>query len=452
MTDIGEKGRPPGDPPDGRGSWVAKVTGTSVGGRPNPASVLDEEFVSARMRVEFPNGEDGEPVITIEQEVLDVMNSLWKQCMIVKVLGRNIPIAVLSRKLKELWRPNGAMTVMDLPRQFFMVRFEKEEEYFSALTGGPWRAFGSYLMVRAWSPEFEPMKDEIVTTPVWVRLSNIPLNLYDKSILMKLATGLGKPLKVDEMTLNYERARFARVCVEINLRRPLKGSVVINGERYFVSYEGLTNICSHCGIYGHLVHTCPNGAPVQAGQTQKQNVSEKTNGGVQENDGFTTVGRSGRRPGPPAKQGKVAVSTSDGDLGRNLREIPRLSENGNITLSNSFGRLQEDLRATKTREEVVMREANKENENIEEVLKNGKQILSANKGIFEREAVKGRNLNKGGGGRDRRIGHLKTKAAAGPKQLFKQNRPTRGLVYGPSSIEVELTNSGKRLRTERAEW
>lgn len=33
--------------------------------------------------------------------------------------------------------------------------------------------------------------------------------------------------------------------------------MVVNGERYFVEYEGLTNICSLCGLYGHLVHTCP---------------------------------------------------------------------------------------------------------------------------------------------------------------------------------------------------
>lgn len=35
--------------------------------------------------MEFPNGEDGEPVIMIGHEVLEAMNGLWKRCMIVKV-------------------------------------------------------------------------------------------------------------------------------------------------------------------------------------------------------------------------------------------------------------------------------------------------------------------------------------------------------------------------------
>lgn len=56
--------------------------------------------------------------------------------MIVKILGRTVPISILNKKLRELWKPRGAMFVMDLPRQFFMVRFEVEDEYLAALTRG----------------------------------------------------------------------------------------------------------------------------------------------------------------------------------------------------------------------------------------------------------------------------------------------------------------------------
>lgn len=185
-----------------------------------------------------------------------------------------------------------------------MVIFAAEEEYLAALTGGPWRVFGSYLMVQAWTSGFDPLCDDITTTPVWVRLANLPLNLYHRTILMGIAKGLGNPIKVDNTTLNFERGRFARVCVEVNLRRPLKGSVVVNGERYFVSYEGLTNICSNCGLYGHLVHSCPKGVLASQKEAQEkavvvavQNPSSGgvSRGGTQTDDGFTLVRPSGRK-------------------------------------------------------------------------------------------------------------------------------------------------------------
>lgn len=175
MSDIGERGMPPGDPFDGTRVWVDKVVGSNGGGAPRPEMLLAADFFRARLQLEFPNGEDGEPEITIGAEVLEAMNGMWRQCMIVKVLRRNIALTVLNKKLKELWSPKGGMHVMDLPRQFFMVRFEKEDEYLAALS---WRTFGNHLVVQAWSPDFDPLRDDIITTPVWVHLSNIPVNFY----------------------------------------------------------------------------------------------------------------------------------------------------------------------------------------------------------------------------------------------------------------------------------
>lgn len=124
----------------------------------------------------------------------------------------------------------------------------------------PWRVFGSYHLAQASIQEFDLLRDEIATTPVWVRLSNLPVNFYHRSILLGIFKGLGHPIKVDLTTLKFERARFARVCVEVNLKKPLNGTVMVNGERYYMSCEGLKTICSKCGMYGHLVHTCPQGA------------------------------------------------------------------------------------------------------------------------------------------------------------------------------------------------
>lgn len=321
MTESGEGTRPPGDPPHPQVSWATRVKGTNAGGIPIPETLLDDAFVLERLSVAFPEGEDGEPVITIGNEVMEVMNSMWKQCMIVKVLGRNITIPALSRKLKEMWKPKRAMYVIDLPRQFFIIRFENEEEYMAALTGGPWKAFGSYLMVQAWSPEFDPLRHDITTTPVWVRLTNIPVTFYHKAILMGIAKGLGKPVKVDLTTLNFERARFARVCVEVNLAKPLKGTVMINGDRYYVAYEGLTNICSGCGMYGHLIHACPKRTQEVALPPRRQQEMEATRERTPEDNGFQTVQRSRRRAEAPTTRVVFAAGSSGEREERHLQNI-----------------------------------------------------------------------------------------------------------------------------------
>ncbi|EOA29673.1 hypothetical protein CARUB_v10015820mg [Capsella rubella] len=439
MTDAGEKGRPPGDPPDKVVSWVSKVIGGEVGGRSAPEKVLNSAFVSERLQVEFPDGEDGEPVITIGSEVLDVMKGLWKQCIIVKVLGRNVAISALSRKLRELWKPNGGMYVLDLPRQCFMIRFDREDEYHAALTGGPWKVFGSYLLVQDWSPDFNPLRDDIVTTPVWVRLSNIPVIFYQEDILLGIASGLGKPVKVDLTTLHIERARFARVCVEVNLSKPLKGSVMINGERYYVAYEGMSNICSGCGVFGHLVHNCPR-RPVEP--VVEQPIVAPPQVINQQGDGFTAVRRPGRNTSVPAD--KVVFAAG----GRSERNLRINSGNGNketMTISNKFGSLVEDTIASGLREVVISNEENKENEGITQGGNQGKSVTQdrAAGGSFEKKK-KGQRVAL----KETKVGSNKPNEFNGPRPKVIKNRPTRGLVFGSQRKDGDLAVSGKRLRVE----
>lgn len=345
----------------------------------------------------------------------------------------------------------GAMYVMDLPRQFFMIRFDKEEEYMAALTGGPWRVFGSHLMSQAWSPEFDLMKDEIVTTPAWVRLSNIPVNFYHKSILMGIARGLGKPIKVDPTTLQFERARFARVCVEVNLKKPLKGTVVINGERYFVSYEGFTNICAGCGLYGHMVHNCPrvrqdnemSMVPVIASSRKNPTVINQVD------DGFTMVGKSGKQAEKNPAKTVFAAGSSGSGLGKVHRDLGKKKDLNNIALSNSFGSLRSDMEIPDPSEVMESLEGNKENVNIPNQVR---EVNLAGQGLV---VPLGENQRRGNGGgrllnKEKRPGYKKAGEHNGPKpKQLNSNRPARGLIFGPTREDLLMSSSGKRLRVER---
>ncbi|KAL9859810.1 putative transcription factor interactor and regulator CCHC(Zn) family [Arabidopsis thaliana] len=451
MMDVGGKDRPPGDPPDVSQSWAKKVAEGNAGGIPDLESFVDEKFILDRMRIEFPDGEDGEPAITIGNEVLEAMNKLWKNCMLVKVLGRSVPLAVLSKKIRELWKPSGALHVMDLPRHFFMVRFGSEEEYLAALTGGPWRVFGSYLMVQAWAPEFDPMKDEIVTTPVWIRMTGLPFNLYHPTILFSIANSLGKPIKVDTTTLKFERARFARVCVEVNLKKPLKGTLTVNGERYFVSYEGLTNICSVCGLYGHLAHNCPRVKAAKAVVVVTQPEAPVTNSGERDplSDGFVMVEKSGKRLEQQRRKVVNPNGNAGGGLGNNRKALDQRKDLGIISLSNSFGRLQENLENTMIEANAGSSGSNKENEPIANEL--GKVVRDMpGQGIkFGAHGPVGKE-GSNGPLKDNRPWGTKGASGTGPKpKLLRQNKPTRGLVFGSTQGEIELSESGKRMRVEK---
>nr|KYP67366.1 Retrovirus-related Pol polyprotein LINE-1 [Cajanus cajan] len=63
-------------------------------------------------------------------------------------------------------------------------------------------------------------------------------------------------LKIDKLTSIETRGRFARICVEIDLKKKLVSHINVLGHILHLEYEGLHSICFHCGKYGHKQTLC----------------------------------------------------------------------------------------------------------------------------------------------------------------------------------------------------
>ncbi|XP_061362793.1 uncharacterized protein LOC133306481 [Gastrolobium bilobum] len=202
--------------------------------------------------------EDGSLEIRSNKEARARMRQRWKNALIVKLLGKKIGVRFMKKRLESLWAKAGSITVADLGNEFFSVRFSNLEDLNLAITGGPWVILGHYLATRKCEPCFDPEKANIHKVVAWICLPGIPQEYCEFPFLNHLGTEIGKVLKVDKTTSTGDRARFARVCIEIDLSKPLRGEYILDGCRKRVEYEGLFLICLKCGRYGHNLDSCPD--------------------------------------------------------------------------------------------------------------------------------------------------------------------------------------------------
>ncbi|XP_058765952.1 uncharacterized protein LOC131639472 [Vicia villosa] len=181
----------------------------------------------------------------------------WRRGVIVKLLGRKIGYKALENRLRQMWVKKGVISIIDLSNDYYLVAFSHEDDKRVAMGEGPWFIYDHYLTVKDWCPNFHPKKDTIEEVAVWVRIAGLPIEYYDSRVLTFIGNRLGKAVKVDKNTVKQERGKYARMCVEVNLTKPLLAMFSIKGRRYKIEYEGLHLLCLHCGRYGHYKEGCP---------------------------------------------------------------------------------------------------------------------------------------------------------------------------------------------------
>ncbi|QHO20966.1 uncharacterized protein DS421_11g342530 [Arachis hypogaea] len=198
----------------------------------------------------------------------------WWRSLIVKLLGRKIGYAAMKRRLETIWGRFGGIDVIDLGNDFYIVKFLAQDDLDHALLDGPWKIYDHYLAIRLWEPNFNPLLTTIDKITAWVRLPGLPIELYNDQILRKIGDLIGKTCKVDYNTSHLCRGKFARLCVEVDLTKPLLGRYMVNGKLYNIEYEGIHQICFTCGKVDHDQKNCAMGKERVEQSNDKQDANK----------------------------------------------------------------------------------------------------------------------------------------------------------------------------------
>ncbi|XP_026433557.1 uncharacterized protein LOC113330992 isoform X1 [Papaver somniferum] len=89
----------------------------------------------------------------------------------------------------------------------------------------------------------------------------IPRMLCWNNFPNQIGNEIGKTVKVDGTTENISRRRFVRICIEVDLLKPLLPAVRIGKLIQPIEYEGVSSICFHCGRANHRIDNCPQKQP-----------------------------------------------------------------------------------------------------------------------------------------------------------------------------------------------
>ncbi|CAL1413243.1 unnamed protein product [Linum trigynum] len=153
---------------------------------------------------------------------------------------------------------------------------------------------------------------------VWIQFSALPVHFYHKEVLFSLGNMIGRAIKLDFHTHHQQRAKFARMAVELDLSKPLVTRIRLDGQWQYIEYENLPTVCFECGKIGHTSLSCPNLIPtVQCSQAETGGASPEYDPATvsEEKEGFGPWMQVTRRSrGGNRNPDKGNARQSQGDL------------------------------------------------------------------------------------------------------------------------------------------
>ena len=91
----------------------------------------------------------------------------------------------------------------------------------------------------------------------WVRLSELLIEYYDIEVLKQIGKSVGHVLRIDMHTATETKGRYARLCIQVDIDKPLITSIILGGREQPICYKGIHKLCFACGWIGHRREACP---------------------------------------------------------------------------------------------------------------------------------------------------------------------------------------------------
>lgn len=262
-------------------SYKDKLVGEMPGAFAQAFNLSSEDDFSDEPRMDVEGLQSGLVAVRLSPETRKQIRSKWASSLIVKVVGRAVGFHFLRNRVMSLWKPAGRLDCVDLGRDFFLMRFGFVEDYNNVLSGGPWFVGEHFLSIRRWEPNFKPSMASCSLVAVWVRLPELPFEYYELTVLKEIGNAIGPVLRIDSNTASEARGRFAKICVQIDLDKPLVNQILLEGFVQDIQYEGVHSLCFSCGRVGHRREGCPHTIKVQNLEPQGEEVTmNRENGGT----------------------------------------------------------------------------------------------------------------------------------------------------------------------------
>ncbi|KAK8675172.1 hypothetical protein V6N13_033242 [Hibiscus sabdariffa] len=175
----------------------------------------------------LPLERDGSVLVKPSSEILYNGARQWENALLGNFLGKSPPLGIFQKTLDRLWGREGSIDIRFLAPSVYVLNFPSQKVRDWVLESRSWHIQQKAIVLRKWLLGMIPGVLDLTSTPIWVKLWHVPLDLFSHKGLGCIANALGKPLYTDRATVLKHILEFAKICINVGAKSVLPKSVKV---------------------------------------------------------------------------------------------------------------------------------------------------------------------------------------------------------------------------------
>ncbi|GJS49268.1 zinc knuckle CX2CX4HX4C containing protein [Tanacetum coccineum] len=148
--------------------------------------------------------------ISILCKVVEKVSTRFEHTLYDYFIGKRLAFPVVEYYAWNNWGKHGLKRIMMNTKGFFFFKFDSKAGLEAVLESGPWMIRNTPIILNKWSMSTSLLKDELTRIPIWVKLHDVPLQVFeeDEVDLVDVVT-IGIPsLTGDDFTKEIIRVEY----------------------------------------------------------------------------------------------------------------------------------------------------------------------------------------------------------------------------------------------------
>jgi len=211
--------------------------------------------------------------LNVDEDIqLYKIQHLSESALVGRLENTKVTFEAMRDWLNSYWRPilkyKPLFTTLVNGWFIFHLLNSKDRDMIAQKT---WLIGRGSLVLQKWTVGFNPNQEQLKVRHLWVSLWGLPIQFWEKKLLIRLANTIGKFLFLDELMFRSHDRRRALLLVEFRMEEGLPENIDIiwNGEIYNqkIDYLFVPFRCFRCQKTGHLRSQCNAKQPAVSSRT-----------------------------------------------------------------------------------------------------------------------------------------------------------------------------------------